>query len=88
MTRDNEKIIWWYEKEGREFPWRETENPYKVLIAEAMLQKTSTPQVLPIYKYRKPTMIGKYTHESGGKAMENPSSQAPKLVEKTKKGFK
>ncbi|UOY10005.1 hypothetical protein [Methanonatronarchaeum sp. AMET6-2] len=50
MNRDTEKIIWWYEKEGREFPWRETENPYEVLIAEAMLQKTSASQVLPIYR--------------------------------------
>lgn len=43
------EIINWFSKEGRDFPWRNTSNPYHILIAEIMLQKTSASQVLPIY---------------------------------------
>jgi len=39
----------WYERHGRSFPWRETRNPYRVLIAELFLQKTQAKQVHPIY---------------------------------------
>jgi len=46
----SEKIIKWYEKKGRDFPWRNTESPYHILLAEMMLQKTSATQVLPIYQ--------------------------------------
>ena len=34
----------------RIFPWRSTKNPYKILIAEIMLQRTRAEQVVPIYK--------------------------------------
>lgn len=50
MVEDVEKLLDWYEEEGRAFPWRETENPYEILIAELMLQKTSASQVLPVYR--------------------------------------
>ncbi len=43
-------LIDWFEKNGRTFPWRETENPFNILMAELMLQKTSASQVLPIYE--------------------------------------
>ena len=45
------KIIDWYEINGRtDLPWRRTKNPYKILIAELMLQKThAVQQVLPVY---------------------------------------
>jgi len=44
-------IIRWYESNGRKsLPWRNTSNPYAILIAELMLQKThAVTQVLPIY---------------------------------------
>ncbi len=35
---------------GRDFPWRNTDDPYHILLAEMMLQKTSATQVLPIYQ--------------------------------------
>ncbi len=44
-----EKIIRWFSKEGRDYPWRNTSNPYHILLAEIMLQKTSASQVSPIY---------------------------------------
>ena len=34
-------LLEWFEKNGREFPWRETNNPYEILIAEKLLQQTS-----------------------------------------------
>ena len=43
--------IWtFYEKHGRSFPWRETEDPYRILLSELMLQQTQTERVLPKYE--------------------------------------
>jgi len=39
----------WFEKNGRKFPWRRTEDPYKILVSEILLQKTSADQVVRIY---------------------------------------
>lgn len=48
----SEKIVCWYRNFGRlDLPWRKTTNPYEILIAEMMLQKThAVEQVLPVYK--------------------------------------
>ena len=43
------KIIDWYKQHGRIFPWRDTEDPYKIMIAEFMLHRTKAEQVVPIY---------------------------------------
>ena len=34
---------------GRRFPWRETRDPYHVLLAEVLLQRTAAEQVVPVY---------------------------------------
>lgn len=39
-----------YAKHGRRFPWRETTDPYHVLLSEMMLQQTQTGRVLPKYQ--------------------------------------
>lgn len=44
------QIVRWFRENGREFPWRETDEPYEILIGELMLQKTSASQVLPVYR--------------------------------------
>jgi len=44
------KIIKWFDKSGRLFPWRKTSDPYKILIAEMMLQRTKAVQVVGVYK--------------------------------------
>ncbi len=42
--------IWmFYREHGRSFPWRETEDPYRILLSELMLQQTQTERVLPKY---------------------------------------
>lgn len=43
------KIIEFYLKHGRRFPWRETKNPYVILISELLLQKTTSEQVLRVF---------------------------------------
>ena len=47
------RIIEWYTNRGRmNLPWRRTKNPYRILVAELMLQRThAIQQVLPIYTH-------------------------------------
>jgi A/G-specific adenine glycosylase len=40
----------YYSKQGRIFPWRETRNPYKILVSEIMLQQTQAPRVVEKYR--------------------------------------
>jgi len=42
-------LLNWYKKKGREFPWRRCREPYEILIAEIMLQRTKADQVVPVY---------------------------------------
>lgn len=42
-----QKEIWdFYRKHGRSFPWRETYDPYAILVSELMLQQTQTTRVV------------------------------------------
>lgn len=43
------KIIRWFNKNKRDYPWRETRDPFKVLIAEMMLRRTKADQVKAVY---------------------------------------
>jgi A/G-specific adenine glycosylase len=38
-----------FESEGRTFPWREERDPFKLAVAEILLQKTRASTVVPIY---------------------------------------
>ena len=52
-----EKLVKWYEIKGRQFPWRkEGLEPYDILIAEMMLQKTRAEMVERVYR----DFLGKY----------------------------
>ena len=42
-------LLNWWEKNKRSFPWRNTNDPYSVLIAEMLLRKTTAKQVEKIY---------------------------------------
>lgn len=46
-----EVIIEWYKDNGRELPWRETRDPYKIWVSEVILQQTRVVQGLD-YFYR------------------------------------
>lgn len=42
-----EGVLAWYAANRRELPWRRTRDPYRILLAEMMLQQTQVPRVLP-----------------------------------------
>jgi A/G-specific adenine glycosylase len=44
------KILEWGDKNLRDFPWRNTHDPYKIIIAEIMLHRTNADQVKPVYE--------------------------------------
>lgn len=44
------QILEWAGRHGRDFPWRHTEDPYRVLVAEMMLRRTRADQVVPVYQ--------------------------------------
>jgi len=46
-----QQLLKWFRKNRRGFPWRETSDPYKVLIAEILLRKTDAMKVLSIYEH-------------------------------------
>jgi len=43
------KLLMWYKKAARSLPWRETRNPYAILVSEFMLQQTQVSRVLDFY---------------------------------------
>lgn len=43
------RLLNWFVKHRRKFPWRRTKNPYRVFIAEILLQKTNVEKVYPAY---------------------------------------
>lgn len=44
------ELIAWYERNGRDLPWRRTQDPYAILLSEIMLQQTRVAAVLPYYE--------------------------------------
>ncbi len=46
-----QKTIWdYYKANRRDFAWRRTKNPYRILVSEIMLQQTQTSRVVGKYK--------------------------------------
>ncbi len=44
------KIVRWFNTNGRKYPWRETRDPFKILMAEMMLRRTKADQVKGVYQ--------------------------------------
>lgn len=42
-------LLRWYDREGRDLPWRKTRDPYRILVSEIMLQQTQVSRVLDYY---------------------------------------
>jgi A/G-specific adenine glycosylase len=40
------RLLAWYDRERRDFPWRRTRDPYAVLVSEVMLQQTQASRVV------------------------------------------
>jgi A/G-specific adenine glycosylase len=49
-------LLRWYDRHGRDLPWRTTDDPYHILVSEVMLQQTQVDRVLPKYH----EWLGKY----------------------------
>ena len=41
------RLLEWYRRNGRDLPWRQTRDPYRILVSEVMLQQTQVDRVLP-----------------------------------------
>jgi A/G-specific adenine glycosylase len=66
MSKDEfiNKLLRWGSKHQRKFPWRRTKNPFHILTAEMMLQKTNAEKVAKIYpgfikKYKTPYILAR-----------------------------
>lgn len=44
------RLLNWSSANLRSFPWRDTSDPYEILVAEILLQKTAAEKVEPIYR--------------------------------------
>jgi len=44
-----ELLLAWYRRNGRDLPWRRTNDPYAILVSEVMLQQTQVERVTPRY---------------------------------------
>ncbi len=49
-TQFRQKIYAYAASANRQLPWRETTDPYKILVSEIMLQQTQAERVIPKYK--------------------------------------
>src|SRR6476661_3674418 len=43
-------MVTWFRRQGRQLPWRETADPYAILVSELMLQQTQVTTVLNYYR--------------------------------------
>lgn len=44
------EMLEWVEMQGREYPWRNTQDPWKIYITEILLQRTRADQVQTVYE--------------------------------------
>ena len=49
VSKFAQTIVKWFRSHGRTFPWRETSNPFHILIAEVLLRQTQAGQVVGLY---------------------------------------
>src|SRR3989338_2709478 len=51
MTRAlRQRLLDWFDRHRRDLPWRRTRDPYRIWLAEIMLQQTRVPVVVPYYE--------------------------------------
>jgi A/G-specific adenine glycosylase len=44
------RLLDWYRRQGRELPWRQTRDPYRIWLSEIMLQQTTVAAVIGYYQ--------------------------------------
>ena len=47
--RFTRRLLAWFDRHGRDLPWRRTRDPYRVLVSEVMLQQTQVSRVTEYY---------------------------------------
>src|SRR3954451_21763558 len=55
-----EQLLAWFASNGRNLPWRQTRDPYAILVSEVMLQQTQVERVVPRWQAwleRWPTVV-------------------------------
>jgi A/G-specific adenine glycosylase len=50
IQRFQQKVFSFYQHYKRTLPWRNTTDPYQILVSELMLQQTQVPRVVPYYE--------------------------------------
>lgn len=45
----SKSLLAWWAANRREFPWRRTRDPYKILVSEVLLHRTKAEQVVAVY---------------------------------------
>ena len=51
-----DRLLTWAEQNLRDYPWRNTNNSYHILVAECLLQRTDADTVAPVYE----TLLTRY----------------------------
>ena len=76
VSRDlSDSVIGWFRENGRVFPWRETNDPFHILVAEVLLRQTQARRLVDPYL----ELVAKYP---------NPESLARANVEALREWFK
>src|SRR5438477_11971649 len=44
------RLLAWYDANRRDLPWRRTRDPYRILVAEVLLQRTRVASGVPYYE--------------------------------------
>ena len=44
------RLLGWFDRHKRDLPWRRTRDPYRIWLAEIMLQQTRVPVAIPYYQ--------------------------------------
>ena len=50
LTSLRKSVRSWYARNGRDLPWRQTRDPYAIMVSEFMLQQTPVAAVIPYYR--------------------------------------
>ncbi len=50
ITAFRRKLLAWFRIVGRDLPWRQTHDPYAIVVSEIMLQQTQVDRVIPKYQ--------------------------------------
>ena len=50
LTATQRRLLDWAELAGRDLPWRDTRDPWSILVSEVMLQQTQVARVVPVWR--------------------------------------